>query len=69
MTKSPKASKKIETSKQPAEKSKRKAKDLASPATRGKNQAGQTNGQNEMVVKERGKSNSTAAGGAPRQIY
>ena len=59
---------KIDSSKQPG-KSKRKAKDLASPATRGKNQAGQTNGQNEMTIKERGKGNSTSAGGAPRQVY
>lgn len=51
------------------EKSKLKAKDLASPSTRGKNQARQTNGQNEMTIKERGKGNSTSAGGAPRQIY
>jgi hypothetical protein len=69
MPKSTKASRKIETAKHPGEKSKRKAKDLASPSTRGKNQAGQTNGQSEMIFKERGKSNSTSAGGAPRQIY
>ena len=69
MPNSPKASKKVDTAKDPAGKSRRKAKDLASPATRGKNQAGQTNGQNEMIVKERGKSNSTSAGGAPRQVY
>jgi hypothetical protein len=36
---------KADVGKHPAEKSKRKAKDLASPATHGKNQAGQTNGQ------------------------
>ena len=50
------------------EKRKPKAKGLASPATRGKNQAGQTNGQNEMTIKERGKGNSTSAGGAPRKV-
>jgi len=61
--------KKIDTAKHPAEKSKRKAKDLASPSTHGKNQAGQTNGQNEMIIKERGKGNMTSAGGAPRQTY
>jgi len=55
--------------KHPAEKSKRKAQDLESPVTRGKNQAGQTNGQNEMMLKERGKGNMTSAGGAPRQTY
>jgi hypothetical protein len=59
--------KKADTSKNPAGKSKRKAKDLESPATRGKNQAGQTNGQNEMILKERGKGNMTSAGGAPRK--
>lgn len=58
---------KANTSKHPAEKSKRKAKDLASPSTSGKNQAGQTNGQNEMIIKERGKGNMTSAGGAPRK--
>ncbi len=57
---------KVDTSKHPADKSKRKAKGLASPSTHGKNQAGQTNGQNEMVLKERGTGNSTSAGGAPR---
>ena len=60
--------KKINTAKQPTN-SERKDKDLASPATRGKNKAGQTNGQNEMIIKERGKGNSTSAGGAPRQVY
>jgi hypothetical protein len=59
--------KKVDAAKHPAEKGKRKAMDLASPATRGKNQAGQTNGQNEMILKERGKSNMTSAGGAPRK--
>lgn len=59
--------KQVDTSKHPAEKSKRKAQDLASPSTRGKNQAGQTNGQNEMIIKERGKGNMTSAGGAPRK--
>ena len=61
--------KKKNTANHPAEKSKRKAQDLTAPATRGKNQAGQSNGQNEMVLKERGKGNMTSAGGAPRQIY
>jgi hypothetical protein len=57
------------TKKHPAEKSKKKAEKLKSPQTRGKNHAGQTNGQFEMTVKERGKSNTTGAGGAPRQVY
>ena len=51
------------------ENDKSKTTDLATPATRGKNKAGQTNGQNEMTIKERGKGNSTSAGGAPRQVY
>ncbi len=50
------------------DKSNRNTKDLASPATRGKNQAGQTNGQNEMTIKERGKGNFTTAGGAARKV-
>jgi hypothetical protein len=53
----------------PAEKGKRKADKLKVPSTRGKNQAGQTNGQFEMTIKERGKSQTTEAGGAPRQVY
>jgi hypothetical protein len=53
----------------PEEQSKRKADKLKTPATRGKNQAGQTNGQFEMTIKERGKGQTTEAGGAPRQIY
>jgi hypothetical protein len=57
-----------DTGKKP-EKKKPKTRDAATPATRGKNQAGQTNGQNEMTIKERGKGNSTSAGGAPRQVY
>jgi hypothetical protein len=55
--------------KSPAEKSKRTADKLKAPVTRGKNQAGQTNGQFEMTLKERGKGQTTSAGGAPRQIY
>lgn len=55
--------------KPPAEKGKRKAEKLKAPATRGKNQAGQTNGQFEMKIKERGKGQTTEAGGAPRQVY
>lgn len=51
------------------EKSKKKAEKLNAPATRGKNHAGQTNGQNEMTLKERGKGQTTEAGGAPRQVY
>ena len=58
--------KKTDAGNHPAEKSKRKAMDLASPSTHG-NQAGQTNGQNEMIIKERGKGNMTSAGGAPRK--
>lgn len=58
---------KSDSGKYAAEKSKRKAKDIASPATHGKNQAGQTNGQNEMILKERGKGYMTSAGGAPRK--
>ena len=42
--------------KHPAEKSKRKAY-----------RAGQTHGQNEMVLKERGIGNDTSAGGAARK--
>ena len=53
----------------PEEKSKRKAEKLATPSTRGKNRAGQTNGQFEMTIKERGKGQTTEAGGAPRQVY
>jgi hypothetical protein len=53
----------------PQEKQKRKAEKLASPHTRGKNHAGQTNGQFEMTLKERGKGQTTEAGGAPRQVY
>jgi hypothetical protein len=60
---------KIPSQNTPAEKSKRKAEKLSSPQTRGKNQAGQTNGQNEMTLKERGKGQTTEAGGAPRQVY
>jgi hypothetical protein len=51
------------------EKNKRKAEKLTSPQTRGKNRAGQTNGQFEMNLKERGKGHTTEAGGAPRQVY
>ena len=53
----------------PEQKSKRKAEKLKSPHTRGKNHAGQTNGQFEMTTKERGKGQTTEAGGAPRQVY
>ena len=53
----------------PINKSKRKAEKLSSPQTRGKNHAGQTNGQFEMTIKERGKGQTTEAGGAPRQVY
>ena len=54
----------------PAEEaSKNKALKLKSAHTRGKNAAGQTNGQNEMTLKERGKGQTTEAGGAPRQVY
>ncbi len=60
--------KKTTTDKVPAN-NQSKTNDLATPATRGKNKAGQTNGQNEMTIKERGKGNSTSAGGAPRQVY
>ena len=60
--------KKINTDKVP-ENNQSKTADLATPVTRGKNKAGQTNGQNEMTIKERGKGNATSAGGAPRQIY
>lgn len=60
--------KKTNTDKLPAN-DKSKTTDLATPVTRGKNKAGQTNGQNEMTIKERGKGNSTTAGGAPRQVY
>ena len=49
----------------PNDKSRRKAEKLAAPSTRGKNAAGQTNGQFEMTLKERGKG-QTSAGGAPR---
>ena len=50
-------------------KSKAKADKLKAPQTRGKNYGGQTNGQNEMVVKQRGKGRTTEADGAPRQVY
>ena len=53
----------------PEQKSKRKAEKLNTPHTRGKNHAGQTNGQFEMTIKERGKGQTTEAGGAPRQVY
>lgn len=56
-------------SKDASAKSKRKAKKLSTPTTRGKNSAGQTNGQFEMVPKQRGKGRTTEAGGAPRQVY
>lgn len=49
--------------------SKEKAEKLRTPSTRGKNKAGQSNGQFEMVIKERGKGQTTEAGGAPRQVY
>ncbi len=51
------------------EKSEREAQKLNAPKTRGKKHAGQTNGQFEMVLKERGKGQTTEAGGAPRQVY
>jgi hypothetical protein len=51
------------------EKSKEHSDKLKNPQTRGKNKAGQTNGQFEMTIKERGKGQSTSAGGAPRQTY
>jgi hypothetical protein len=57
----------VDAGKRPAEKSRRKARDLASPSTHGKNQAGQTNGQNEMTRKERGIGGNTSAGGAPKK--
>jgi hypothetical protein len=50
-------------------KSEIKAKKLAEPKTRGKNYAGQSNGQFEMALKQRGKGRTTEAGGAPRQVY
>ena len=53
----------------PAGKSKRKADKLSVPHTRGKNAAGQSNGQFEMTNKERGRGQTTEAGGAPRQVY
>ena len=53
----------------PQDKNKRKAEKLVTPHTRGKNHAGQTNGQFEMTLKERGKGQTTEAGGAPRQVY
>lgn len=54
----------------PAEEtSKNKALKLKSAHTRGKNFGGQTNGQFEMTLKERGKGQTTEAGGAPRQVY
>ena len=49
--------------------SKNKALKLKSARIRGKNAAGQTNGQFEMTLKERGKGYTTEAGGAPRQVY
>jgi hypothetical protein len=58
------------TKKHPAEEtSKNEALKLKSAHTRGKNAAGQTNGQFEMTLKERGKGQTTEAGGAPRQVY
>ncbi len=53
----------------PVEKSTRKAEKLTTPHTRGKNHAGQPNGPFEMNIKERGKGQTTEAGGAPRQVY
>lgn len=53
----------------PEEKNKRKAEKQAHPQTRGKNHGGQTNGQFEMTLKERGRGQTTEAGGAPRQVY
>jgi len=59
-----------DTKKHPAEEtSKNEALKLKSPHTRGKNFGGQTNGQFEMTLKERGKGQTTEAGGAPRQVY
>ena len=58
------------TKKHPAQDtSKNEALKLKSAHTRGKNAAGQTNGQFEMTLKERGKGQTTEAGGAPRQVY
>ena len=57
------------TNKPANNKSKQKADKLKTPHTRGKNQGGQTNGQFEMTIKERGKGQTTEAGGAPRQVY
>ena len=58
------------TRRHPAEDaSKNQAMKLKSAHTRGKNAAGQTNGQFEMTLKERGKGYTTEAGGAPRQVY
>ena len=52
-----------------ADQSKRKAEKLKAPQTRGKNEAGQTNGQFEMKLKARGKGQTTQTGGAPRQEF
>jgi hypothetical protein len=58
------------TKRHPAEDASRnEALKLKSAHTRGKNAAGQTNGQFEMTLKERGKGYTTEAGGAPRQVY
>jgi hypothetical protein len=51
--------------KDPFEISKKKAQKLANPNTRGKNFAGQTNGQNEQDPKRRS-GQFTGAGEAPR---
>lgn len=53
----------------PAQKSSKSTEKLKAPQTRNKNDAGQTNGQFEMNIKERGKSQDTSAGGAPKQVY
>jgi hypothetical protein len=55
--------------KDPQQKSRTKAEKLRAPRTRGKNHAGQSNGQFVMTLVERGKSQTTHAGGAPRQGY
>lgn len=51
----------------PAEQSSRKAKKLTNPNTRGKNYAGQTNGQFEQNPKNK-KSPATGAGEPPRNF-
>jgi hypothetical protein len=51
----------------PADVSKKKALKLSNPNTRGKNFAGQTNGQNEQDPKRRG-GQFTGAGDPPRMI-